>query len=301
MSSLNEPRAPASVHRGWAKPAPKSKPRAKPTAMLRPPGRPAAVVPKDRAADLAAVLNQYRKDATFRAALINLADRLLTEHGDATTELARDQGWESALRALHRDERYTTILADFMASWKLDRLPVVGDEPAGQQALQSWLLPFFLGWVDDERPSDADALSFGGGVFAGVEVPHLWETDEAGRLRGRLPRTEATLTLTYDPTDESWADAEARLHAEARILRDAIEADYRAAGYDFADVAHRREQHAEWLYRRLVGGLTFPAIAEETNKLLPADEWVNPEQVRIAVHRFADRLRVGLTKAKPNI
>lgn len=191
VSSLNEPPAPAAAHHKWTKQAPTPAPKAKPTATRRPPGPPAAILPDhQQMADLAALLNQYRADSAFGAALVALADGLLLEHGAATDALARDRDWESAVRALHLDERYTTALADFMAAWKLDLLPVIDDEPAGQQVRQSWLTPLFLGWRDGERPTDGHVEGFGGGIFAGVEVPHLREADGAGWVRGCTSRPE---------------------------------------------------------------------------------------------------------------
>lgn len=304
MTSLNESRERGAVHPRWTKPAPKSKPKAKLTVKLRPPAPPPAVLPEDQqAADLAALLDQYRRDTTFRAALIGLADRLLSEHGEATAETAKSRGWPDAIESLQRDERYRAPVAEFAATWKLDRLPDVGNElpPAGWQALTSWLSLRLLAWADGERPSVTDGLTFGGGVLTEAAVPHVWETDESGRLRGRLPRTEAALTLTYDPTEESRAEAEARLLAEARALLDAIEVEHRDAGYAFADVTHRREQHAGWLYRRLVGGFTYPAIADETNKLLPEANQVSDSAVRVGVKDFAKRAGISLTKPKPQI
>ena len=88
MIRLNEPGPPASVHPRWTNPVPEPKAKVKPTATLRRPGPPAAVLLEDRTADLVAPLKQYRDDATFRAALIDLAGRLLAEHGEATAALA---------------------------------------------------------------------------------------------------------------------------------------------------------------------------------------------------------------------
>lgn len=299
VTILPEPATPAPVHAGWTDPALKPKP--KPTTKVRQPGPPAAVLPDEQsAADLAALLDRYRADPAFRAALVALADRLLSKHGDAAAALAASRGWESAVRSLHRDERYAVALADFLAAWKLDRLPVVGDEPAGRQALHSWLLPLFLGWAEGERPTDAHAKGFGGGIFAGVLLPHLWEADGVGRVRGRLLRIEATLTLAYDPTAESWTEAEARLLADAARQRDAIETEHREAGYRLAGRGpSRRERDADWCYRRLVGESTYPALAAEANTLLPEAEQVDDSTVRVAVKAFADRAGISLTRPKP--
>lgn len=302
MTSLNESPSPAAIHHKWTERAPTSAPKAKPAAKPKQPGPPSAVLPEDQtAADLAALFDQYRRDATFRAALVALGDRILSDHGEATDAIAQARGWESAVRDLHRDGCFTTALADFAAAWKLDLLPVVGDELAGQQALQSWLMPLFLGWTDGERPTDLHVEGFGGGIFAGVEVPHLWEVDEAGRVQSHLPRTEASMILTYDPTWNSWAEVEARLLVEARAHRGAIEADHRDAGYPFPDVAHRRQQHAAWCYRRLVHKMTYPALAEAANKLLLGDDEVSDSRVRVAVKAFAERAGINITKSKPKI
>lgn len=118
MTSLSDPATPVPVHASWTDPAPKPTPKPKTTA--RQPGPPAAGLPEDaRAFDIAVLLDRKRRDVDFRVAL---ADPLLAEHGEATDALARDRGWERAVRELHRDERYAGALADLLAEWKLDRL-----------------------------------------------------------------------------------------------------------------------------------------------------------------------------------
>jgi len=279
MTSLDES---SRLHPGWSVRAPKQErePSRQRTNTVEP-GPPAATLPDEaNAADLAALLDEYRRDERFRAALVELAARLLGALGDQITTRAQPDGWATAATALRRDARYITAVTDFAARWKLDRLPVVSDEPAGLHALHAWLFPRFLDWQDGEEPTDAEAHGFGSGVVSGALVPPA--------------STRATLTVTYDPTFDSRAEVEARYRAELAKLLDSIEAEHRAAGYVFADTPHRRETHVEWLYKRLAYGDSFPVIARSWNEGRK-DDRTNEDAVRIAVHRLARRIGVNLS------
>jgi hypothetical protein len=279
MTSLDEP---SRLHPGWSGRAPKQEREpSRQRTKVEEPGQPAATLPDEaNAADLAALLDEYRRDERLHAALVELAARLLGAFGDRTAARAQSDGWAAAATALRRDARYVAAVTEFAARWKLDRLPVVGDESAGLQALHAWLLPRFLDWQDGEEPTDAEAQGFGSGVASGALVPPA--------------SAVATLTVTYDPTAETRSDAEARARAELARLLDEIESEHRAAGYVFADVAHQRESHAAWLYSRLVYGWSFPKIAREWNADKAYDEQVNADAVRVAVNRLAGKERLNI-------
>lgn len=278
MSSLPDPTTPATAHPKWAKPVARPKPTPNPTprAGPTPPPPPPAVLPGMAArADLSALLGCYAADGTFRAALGALSDLLLQQHGAAT-------GADDARSA-------------FLADWKLDRLPVIDGLPAGRQALDHWLATRFIIHAAGDRltADEADALagSFGGGVLFVSDAPHVPDTEappmgrtEAGAPvhRLRVPRPAEAPATVWNPSREARADYEARRKAEERRQHDAVVAEFRAAGYRFRDAAHRREQHAGWLFRRLVYGLTYPAIADT--------DGVSDSAVRRGVADLAARL-----------